>query len=267
VGFSEDGRPEAGMGLDFGDYDGDEALDLFVTNYELETNTLYRNLGDGTFMDTTYQSGLALPSLPWVGFGTGFFDLDNDGDQDLFVANGHVMDHPQSRSDATSYAQRNQLYENDGGHFSDISAGAGEYFREERVSRGVAFGDWDNDGDPDLLVANNNAAPDLLRNDNDSLNHWTLLHLVGRNSNRDGIGAFVRLTAGGKVQVDAVRSGGSYLSQSDLRLHFGLGASPRIDRLELRWPSGLEQVFKDLPGDQLLLIREGGEPEVSPMVR
>ncbi len=267
VGFSEDGRPEAGMGLDFGDYDGDEALDLFVTNYELETNTLYRNLGDGTFMDTTYQSGLALPSLPWVGFGTGFFDLDNDGDQDLFVANGHVMDHPQSRSDATSYAQRNQLYENDGGHFSDISAGAGEYFREERVSRGVAFGDWDNDGDPDLLVANNNAAPDLLRNDNDSLNHWTLLHLVGRNSNRDGIGAFVRLTAGGKVQVDAVRSGGSYLSQSDLRLHFGLGASPRIDRLELRWPSGLEQVFEDLPGDQLLLIREGGEPEVSPMVR
>jgi len=111
------------------------------------------------------------------------------------------MDHPQSRSDATSYAQRNQLYENDGGHFSDISGGAGEYFREERVSRGVAFGDWDNDGDPDLLVVNNNATPDLLRNDNDSLNHWTLLRLVGKNSNRDGIGAFVRLSAGGGVQV------------------------------------------------------------------
>ncbi|MFQ5790758.1 MAG: CRTAC1 family protein, partial [Acidobacteriota bacterium] len=195
------------------------------------------------------------------GFGTNFFDMDSDGDQDIFVANGHIMDHPRFLSDATSYAQRNQLYENQGGHFSDISARGGAHFRDQKVSRGTAFGDWDNDGDVDLLVMNNNEAPNLLRNESPRRNHWILLRLVGGESNRDGIGALVRLEAGSSTQVDELRSGTSYLSNNDLRLHFGLGRSPRIDRLEVRWPSGVTQVFQDLPADRLVLIRESADPE------
>jgi hypothetical protein len=258
LGFDENGRPEGSMGVDASDYDGDGKLDLFVTNFESESNTLYRNLGDGAYADTTYAAGLAIPSLPWVGFGTGFFDFDNDGDPDLFVANGHIMDHASALSDATRHAQPKQLYENEGGRYSDISGVAGELFAREQVGRGTAFGDWDDDGDPDVLVVNNNDAANLLRNETENENHWTLLQLVGRASNRDGIGAAVRLEAGGKKQVDELRCGYSYLSMNDLRLHFGLGAAERIDKIEIRWPSGLNETFDDLPADSRLLILEGG---------
>ena len=260
LGFSEEGRAEAGMGVDAADFDGDGQLDLFVTNYEFESNTLYRNQGGGSFVDTTYPSGLALPSLPWVGFGTSFFDMENDGDPDIFVANGHIMDHPRFLSDATSYAQRNQLYENVGGSFREVSSGAGPPFAEERVSRGTAFGDVDDDGDVDLLVMNNNDTPNLLRNEMRNENHWIALRLVGVRSNRDAIGAFLRLTADGLSRVDEIHSGGSYLSQSDLRLYFGIGKAARIERLEIRWPSGKTQSFEDLEVDRLLVVREGGEP-------
>ena len=170
------------------------------------------------------------------------------------------MDHPRFLSDATSYAQRNQLYENEGGKFREVSSGAGAPFAEERVSRGTAFGDVDDDGDVDLLVMNNNDTPNLLRNEIGNENHWLALQLVGVRSNRDGIGALVRLTADGLSRVDEIHSGGSYLSQSDLRLYFGLGKAARIERLEIRWPSGETQSFKDLEVDRLLIVREGGEP-------
>jgi len=262
LGFSEEGRAEAGMGVDAGDFDGDGKLDLFVTNYEFETNTLYRNLGDGTFVDATYRAGLAVPSLPWVGFGTSFLDVDNDGDLDLFVANGHIMDHPRFLSDATSYAQRNQIYENDGGHYSEVSSSAGHPFEERRVSRGAAFGDWNDDGRVDILVMNNNDAPSLLRNQGANGNHFATLRLIGRTSNRDGIGARVDLETGDKTQIDESHSGGSFLSQNDLRLHFGLGTSTRVARLKVDWPSGRTDVFENLEADRLLVIREGSEPEV-----
>jgi enediyne biosynthesis protein E4 len=261
LGFDENGRAEGSMGIDASDYDGDGHLDLFVTNFEGEGNTLYRNLGDGTYADATDAAGLSLPSLPWVGFGTGFFDFDNDADPDLFVANGHIMDHASTLSDATRHAQPKQLYENAGGRYSDVSRAAGEPFAGEQVGRGTAFGDWDDDGDPDLLVMNNNDVANLLRNESENENHWTLLKLVGRASNRDGIGARVRVEAGGRTQVDELRCGYSYLSMNDLRLHFGLRGAARMDRIEIRWPSGLTQVFSDLPSDRLILLREGGEPE------
>jgi hypothetical protein len=252
------------MGVDAADYDGDGTLDLFVTNFEGEANVLYRNLGDGTFVDATFAAGVGLPSLPWVGFGTNFFDYDNDSDPDIFVANGHIVDHPALLSDATSFAQRNQLFRNEGGRYTDVSSSAGEPFSRERVGRGASFGDWDDDGDPDLLVMNNDDSPSLLRNDTDNRNHWTLLRLVGAASNRDGIGAVVRLEAEGRRQIDELRSGTSYLSQNDLRVHFGLRSAARIDRLEIRWPSGMSQAFTDLPADRLLLLREGQDPGLEP---
>jgi enediyne biosynthesis protein E4 len=258
LGFDENGRAEGSMGLDLSDYDGDGKLDVFVTNFESEGNTLYRNLGDGTYADTSYASGLALPSLPWVGFGAGFFDYDNDADADVFVANGHIMEHGSALSEATRHAQPKQLYQNDGGRFEDISSSAGPPFERDQVGRGVGFGDWDDDGDPDLLVMNNDDAPNLLRNETDTGNHWTLLDLVGREGNRNAIGALVRIEAGGKSQVDEVRCGYSYLSMNDLRLHFGLGDAERIDRLEIRWPSGASETLVDLPVDTRVLILEGG---------
>jgi hypothetical protein len=261
LGFDENGRAEGSMGLDAGDYDGDGRLDIFVTNFESESNTLYRNLGDGTYDDTSYAAGIALPSLPWVGFGTGFFDFDNDADQDIFVANGHIMDHVSSLSDATRYAQPKQIYENEGGRYRDVSLSAGEVFERDQVGRGVAFGDWDEDGDPDLLVVNNNQAANLLRNETEKRNHWTLLRLVGRASNRDGVGALVRIEVSGRRQVRELHCGYSYLAMNDPRLHFGLGTARRIDRLEIRWPSGLVQTFSDLAVDEIILLREGLAPE------
>ncbi len=258
VGFDEDGRPEGSMGVDAADFDGDGKLDLFVTNLENEGNTLYRLLDDG-YVDASHAAGTALPSLPWVGFGTGFFDADNDADPDLFVANGHVLDQPGALSDLARYAQPKQLYENEGGRYRDVSGSGGEPFEKEQVGRGVAFGDFDDDGDPDLLVMNNDDVPNLLRNETKTGNHWTLLRLVGRRSNRDGAGARVKVSSAGRIQVDELRIGGSYLSMHDLRLHFGLGTGERIDQLDVRWPSGLSESFRDLPADRLLLLVEGND--------
>ncbi|HSF16103.1 MAG TPA: CRTAC1 family protein, partial [Vicinamibacteria bacterium] len=221
LGFDEDGRAEGSMGVDVGDFDRDGHLDVFVTNFESEGNTIYRNLGGGNFVDATYAAQLALPSLSWVGFGTGFFDFDNDTDLDLFVANGHIMDH--GLSDVTRHAQPKQIYENERGAYRDISHTAGKPFDRDQVGRGTAFGDWDDDGDPDVLVMNNNDVPNLLRNDTENGNHWIQLRLVGRASNRDGIGARVRVDAGDNEQIDELRCGYSYLSMHDLRIHFGLG--------------------------------------------
>jgi hypothetical protein len=172
------------------------------------------------------------------------------------------MDHASALSDSTRYAQPKQIFENEGGRYRDVSSVAGEIFAKEQVGRGAAFGDWDDDGDPDVLVVNNDDVPNLLENASQNDHHWVLLRLVGRSSNRDGVGALVRVEADGKTQLKELRSGYSYLAANDLRLHFGLGSSERIDRLEVRWPSGVTQVAEDVPLDALVLLRESLDLEV-----
>ena len=258
VAVASDGRPRAGMGTDFGDYDGDGRLDLFVTNHELETHTLFRNLGKGLFADATSQSGVGLETLPFVGFGTQFFDNDNDGDLDLAIVNGHVMNDSGHFRPGSKEAQRKLLFRNDGnGRFTEVGRASGPGFAVEAVGRTLAVGDIDNDGDLDLLVTNNGGTVELLRNDGGSGNHALLLRLIGTRGNRGAVGARVRLTAGGLTQVREVKAGSSYLGQSDLRVHFGLGLATRVDRLEIRWPAGETEIVQNGGADQMLTVTEG----------
>ncbi len=259
---SEDGRPESGMGTDAGDADGDGWLDLFVTNLSNETNELYHNLkGSGTFSMDTYRAGLGEPSLLLTGWGAAFFDYDNDGDLDLVVTNGHPMDDIEQESDIITYAERPSLYENLGdGTYHEVGEQAGPYFRTQDVGRGLAVCDYDNDGDLDILFTPNNRRATLVRNDGGSAaGHWITLRLVGVRSNRDAIGARVVVSAGGRRQVAEVRSASSYLSQNDMRLHFGLGKAARADAIEVRWPTKGNHVERIGPvaADQFLTIREG----------
>ena len=251
VAYNDAGKPLAGMGVDVGDYDGDGRFDFFVTNYQWETNSLYRNLGNGFFADVTFQAGLGVPSLQFLAWGTLFIDYDNDGDRDLFVANGHLDDNIHLFDDVT-YAQQNQLFRNQGqGRFADVSNQVGPGLRLQQVSRGAAMGDYDNDGDLDIAVANNNQAAVLLRNDGGNAQRYLSLRLVG-----DSIGAEVRVTAGDWVRWDVVRAGSSYMSQSALRPFFGLGDRTRVDEVEIRWPSGAVSRLQDLAADQLLTVYE-----------
>ena len=251
VAYNDAGKPLAGMGVDVGDYDGDGRFDFFVTNYQWETNSLYRNLGNGFFADVTFQSGLGVPSLQFLAWGTLFIDYDNDGDRDLFVANGHLDDNIHL-FDAVTYEQQNQLFRNEGqGHFTDMSNQVGPGLRLQHVSRGAAMGDYDNDGDLDITVANNNQAAALLRNDGGNAQHYLSLRLVG-----DFVGAEVRVAAGDWVRWDVVRAGSSYMCQSALRPFFGLGDRARVDEVEIRWPSGTVQRLQGIAADQLLTVHE-----------
>ena len=259
---SEDGKPQSGMGVDAADADGDGWQDLFVTNLSNEPNELYRNLdGKGPFATVSYAAGLAEPSLLATGWGTAFYDYDNDGDLDLLVTNGHPMDDIHQVSDMITYAQRAALYVNDGrGRFKDIGALAGDYFAVDDVGRGLAIADYDNDGDIDFALNPNNRPARLLRNDGGAAaGHWISLRLVGTRSNKDALGAFVTLTAGGKKQVREVRSASSYMSQNDMRLHFGLGAATRVDSIEIRWPNKARtrETIGPQEADRFLVIREG----------
>jgi hypothetical protein len=260
TGFNEHGRVQAGMGVDAGDFDNDGYFDLFVTNFSHDYNTLYRNNGSGVFNDFTFLTSLEKTSWSYVGWGTGFFDYDNDGDQDIFITNsnsvyeyGLMEIHEEEEG-----PQEDLLYENQGdGTFADVSKRSGEYFLTEKGGRGTAFGDIDNDGDLDLLVTNNNDEVVLLQNDGGNQNNWLLVKTIGTKSNRDGIGARIRVVSGDLAQVEEVRSGSSYLCQSDLRVHFGLGKRERVDRLEIHWPSGLDETFKNIKPNQLLILTEG----------
>jgi hypothetical protein len=237
--YNEMGLTEAGMGIDAGDVDGDGRFDFMVTNLDFETNTLYRNRGEGNFLDATTMAGISGPSTTRVGFGTNLFDADNDGDLDLFVANGHIIDNIAESNPSLAYAQPNQLFENMGeGRFVEVTSRAGAAFSTARVSRGSAVGDPDNDGDLDLLITNCNQEVVLLRNESGGGTHWIQLRLESRHGGRDAIGAVARLTADGLTQVRDVHSGGSYLAQGDLRLHFGLGPHATIEALEILWPDG-----------------------------
>ena len=257
VGFSEDGEAENGMGADFGDYDNDGRLDLVVTNFQGQTNTLYHNEGNGLFSDVSYASKIGTMSLPYLAWGVSFCDYDSDGYQDLFIANGHLDANVQAFDPTGFYEQPNLLFRNNrDGTFDEVGVDSGSGMRLEKVSRGFAYADYDNDGDLDLLVTNLKGTPDLLEN-RDGQNAWLTLKLVGTRSNRDAIGARVKVTTGDLTQIREVRSGSSYLSQSDMRLHFGLGKQHQVNRLEIRWPSGLQEQLEGVKANQILTLVEG----------
>jgi hypothetical protein len=255
--YNSEGEAEASMGIDARDYDGDGLIDLIVTNYDFETNALYRNEGGWQFSDKRWSAGVAKADHRFLGFGTGFFDFDNDGDQDLFIVNGHVIDNIELIREGVSYAEPNQFLENRGGIFFENL----EFLRysslSPRVGRGAAFGDVDNDGDIDVLVSNSGQEPTLLINQVGQKKHWLLLKLVGTKSNRDAVGAKIVITTDGSSQTNQINGGGSYLSASDLRVHFGLGNSEVIQTLKIRWPSGATDEFQDVQANQILLIKEG----------
>jgi hypothetical protein len=252
VAYNALGDAEASMGVDAGDYDGDGRLDLIVTSFQGETDALYRNRGHGTFAYVSREVGLEA-TFPFLSFGCGFLDYDNDGDEDLFIASGHVQDTIHELDPACAFAQPRQLYENVAGHFT--SAARGPAFTTPAVGRGAAFGDYDNDGDTDILV-NNNAGPAmLLRNMVGNRNHWLRVRLVGRPPNRFAVGARLALAAGGRTQLREVRAGNSYASSGDPRPLFGLGnAIPK--ELRIRWPDGQLQVIRSLPRDRELVVHE-----------
>jgi hypothetical protein len=257
VAFASDAKARAGMGTDFGDYDGDLRLDLVVTNFELESHSMFRNLGGGLFADATAESGLNVATLPFLGFGAVFLDYDNDSDLDLAIANGHVLDNASHFRANSSHAQRNLLLRNDGGRLREIGRLSGKGFALEKVSRALAAGDVDNDGDLDLLVTNNGQSADLLRNDGSHHNTALVVRTVGRQSNRQAVGARLRLVVGGKTQIREVKAGSSYLSQSDLRQHFGLGDATVVDRLEISWPSGRTDVLEKIAANSIITVVEG----------
>lgn len=257
VSVARDGKPRAGMGTDFGDLNGDGRLDLVVTNHEFETHTIFRNTGGGLFADATVETGIGPATLPFVGFGTAFFDYDNDGRLDVAIVNGHVIDNTALFRPGSSHRQRNLLFHNTGAtRLADVSRSAGPGFAIEKVSRSLITADIDLDGDLDLLVTNNGDAPDLLRNDGGSSNAL-LIALEGVRSNRLGLGARVRVIGAGRTEVREVKSGSSYLGQSDTRVHVGVGDSAAPVRVEVDWPSGQRDVAASVAPGRLVVIREG----------
>ncbi len=258
VAVGANGEAQAGMGTDMADTDGDGLFEILVTNLDKETHSLYQNLGGGLFADVTVESGLAQATRPFVGFGAAFFDYDNDSDLDLAIANGDVIDNVSLYRDDTTYPQRNLLLRNDGvGRFTDVGPESGPGFALEKVSRGLLVGDLDNDGDLDVIVTNNGQEADVLRNDGGRANAALMVRAVGSISNRDGIGARLTLSGGGRVLVREVRAGSSYLGQNDLRVHFGIGAARMADRLEIRWPGGVIDVIEDIESNHILTVVEG----------
>jgi hypothetical protein len=257
VATSEDGRNQAGMGVTAGDFDCDGFLDIFKTNFSDDLPNLYRNSGEGFFEEVTKAMGLGLNSL-YLGWGCGFFDADNDGWPDILYVNGHVYPEVDRLKTAVQYRQCMVLYRNlQGRRFEDVSKLAGPAFSESLAARGCAFGDFDNDGSVDVVVNPINDVPRLLKSYGNTGNNWIKLKLIGTKSNRSAIGARVRCVTGDHQQIDEVRSGGSFMSQNDLRIHFGLGGAKRVDLLEISWPSRQVDRFKNTGANQIITIREG----------
>ncbi len=246
LAFNQVGEGTISMSVDFADYNGDQLLDLFVSDDGY--CSLYKNMGNGLFNEMAYPSGIASPSAQFVGWSSSFIDYDNDGDVDIFKINGELKH---------LYGHEDQLFENIGdGKFKDVSVKRGAYFKEEYVGRGACFGDYDNDGDIDAYIVNLNSEGILLRNDHGNEKNWITLNLIGTESNRDGIGARVSLTAGGKTQIGVKKSTTGYLSQNDPRMHFGLGNADKIDEIVIKWPSGNVQTLKDVQVNKIITITE-----------
>ncbi len=262
-----DGKPQGTMGVDAADFDHDGRLDIFVTNYAFQPDTLYWNQGDLGFQDISASAGLAQPTYPYVGWGTAFADFENNGWPDLFVTNGHVFPQVDSVKGVGSYREPIQLFHNNRNRtFTDISHASGLDALPLLSRRGAAFGDVNNDGKVDVAILNIDGPPTLLINRTQNANHSVLIHLIGTKSNKAAIGARVTVTAGSLVQFNEVRGGGSYLSQNDLRLHFGLAGHATIDKLEVAWPSGEKDAFTALPADAIYTITEGqSTPQRTPL--
>jgi hypothetical protein len=261
--FNEDGREQAGMGSTIGDFNGDGKLDIFKTNFSDDTATLYRNNGNGTFDDVTYAAGLGLHTQ-YLGWGTMFLDVDNDGWPDLLLVNGHVYPEVDRQHLGSSYEEPRILFHNNGnGTFSDISAEAGPGITTSSAARGLAIGDLWNDGRISAVISNMNAPPSLLVNDLRSANHWIGIRTIGTKSNRDGIGARITVKVGSRTLVDEVRSGSSYDSNNDMRLHFGLGTAAKIEFVQIRWPSGIVERFGQLSIDTIHKLAEGSGTSIA----
>ena len=300
LAYNVEGYPMASMGADFGDYDGDGWQDLVVTHFQWEGVGLYRNEGNGMFSDVSSASGLDRPTYPYVHWGVNFLDYDNDSWPDVYIVNGHALHN--ANLFGSSYPQPSLLFRNSGkGKYTEVSETSGKALSVPRVSRGATFGDYDNDGDVDIFINNNNSPATLLRNEGGNQNHWLTVKLVGgargqgegiggqgsgvggqglevgggggseirppssesRLSNRSGIGGRVTLWADGQKQVKEVRSGSSYMSHTDFRLHFGIGSVVEVDSLLIRWPSGLVERFESVQADRFLTVREGEAGEES----
>jgi len=255
---SEDGSEQASMGIAVGDYNHTGRPSLYVTNFSDENDLLYRNDGDWNFTEVSYASGVALPSLPWVKWGTAFVDLDNDGWLDLIAVSGHVYPQVDTLPSGPGYREPKLLSMNQkDGTFCDAGDQAGPALKEKRVSRGLAVGDLFNDGNMDVVISDIDGAPMILRNHGVPGRHWVSFELAGTKSNRLALNARLKIVAGGMTQTDEIHSGGSYLSQNDLRVHFGLGAATKIDSLEIRWPSGKVETLSNLAADQFYSVLEG----------
>ncbi len=259
--LDENGNALSGMGVTAADFNGNGRLDIFRTNFSDERSTLYRNRGEGDFDEATTAAGMG-HNTRFVGWGTGFFDFDNDSWPDLLLVNGHVFPEVERLATDIRYRERPILYQNRGdGSFADISEKAGPGILEQHASRGAAFGDYDNDGLVEVLINNQNEPPSLLKQTSRPQGSWIILKLEGVKSNRSAIGAKVRVVTGARTQMDEVRSGGSYLSQSDLRLHFGLGTADKVDQILIDWPSGARQTLSNLRAGEIHTIRETATPQ------
>jgi hypothetical protein len=244
--FSQAGEATVSMSVDFADFNDDGLLDLFVSDDSY--CSLYQNLGNGLFSDKGIPSNISMAAAQFVGWSSSFVDYDNDGDVDIFKTNG-ALKH--------LYGQEDQLFENEGGgKFRDVSLELGKYFQRELVGRGACIGDYDNDGDPDIFIVNLNDHCVFLRNNKGNQNNWLIINLTGTNSNHDGIGARVKISAGGKTQTAQKKSTTGYLSQNDPRMHFGLGANNTVERIEIIWPSGKSQVIENVKANQILNVKE-----------
>jgi hypothetical protein len=264
IAYSPDGKPQAGMGVSIGDLNRDGLLDIVKTNFAGDTDSLYVNLGGGNFDDHTYLSGLGV-NTRFLGWGVGFFDMDNDGWPDLLMSNGHVYPEVEGTNVDAPYAQHKYLYRNlRNGQFEEVTAEGGPGINAAATARGTAFGDFDNDGDIDIAVNCVNSLPQLIRCDSTTGRNWIKIRTVGTKSNRTGIGARILITTQPEsdakpfVQIDEVRSGGSYFSQNDLRIHFGLDRAAKAD-VEIRWPSGAVDKLSGLAANNLYVIQEGGK--------
>ncbi len=254
VALSEEGRAYSGMGANLGDFDNDGHLDIVVTNFQDQTNSLYHNAQSDFFTEVSFAKGIGEKSLPYLAWGVDFVDFNNDGWLDLFIANGHLDDNIAEIDPIGTYAQPNQLFLNNRGvDFSDVADAA---IAVPKVSRGTAFGDIDNDGDIDIVVSNLKDSPTVLRNDGDNAARWLGVKLIGTHCNRDAIGARVTVAANGLTQIREVKSGSGYLSQNDLRSHFGLGNATSVDTLTVRWTCGKIQTFQDIETNQVFVISE-----------